>query len=32
MISVKGIIAMVISEEKYELLDENFGRIKRRLI
>jgi hypothetical protein len=31
MISAKGTITMVISKEKYEFLDENFGRIKKRL-
>jgi len=31
MISAKETIAMVISKEKDEFLDENFGWIKRRL-
>jgi hypothetical protein len=30
-IALKGTITMVLSEEKYEFLDENFGRIKKRL-
>jgi hypothetical protein len=29
--ALKGTITMVRSEEKYEILDENFGRIKKRL-
>jgi hypothetical protein len=29
--ALKGTITMVLSEEKYEFLDENFGRIKKRL-
>jgi hypothetical protein len=31
MITAKGTITMVICKEKYEFLDEDFGRIKRRL-
>lgn len=31
LITLKETIAMVLSEEKYEFLDENFGRIKKRL-
>jgi hypothetical protein len=29
--ALKETITMVRSEEKYEILDENFGRIKKRL-